>query len=141
MCFAVFIGTNQQLPLGNFIPEQTDIYLEKISNDKEIGLRPKFSKQYIYYVGSDTNCSCGLSFDSNDFDNPAEQANKKSPARFIEFLNELTKTEDIEYYCCWEGDWDDPIEHTQEYDIREISLDKNYFGLKEKEFIRFKRQT
>jgi hypothetical protein len=141
MCFAVYIGTNKKLELGTFVADQTDIYFEKLSEEEEIALRSKFSKTNIYYVGSDTNCSCGLSFDSVYFDNPEEQINKKSPTRFIEFLKEMTLTEDIEYYCCWEGDWNLPIENTQVIDIREISLNKNYFGLTEKEFINFKRQT
>lgn len=88
----------------------------------------------IYYVGADTGCSCGLNFDSADFDNLEKQINKKSPIRFIEFLSEMTLTEDIEYYCCWQDDWD-LIETTQEIDSREISLDKNYFGLRETKII------
>jgi hypothetical protein len=76
-----------------------------------------------------------------DFDDPHEQTNKKSPTKFIELLKEMTLTEDIEYYCCWEGDWNLSTENIKEIDIRKISLDKNYFGLTEKEFIKFRRQT
>jgi hypothetical protein len=141
MCFAVYIGTNQKLTTGQFVPEKTDIYLKALSVEEEVALRKKFTKPNLYYIGSDTSCSCGLVFDSNEFDNPEEQQNKKSPQRFLEFLDELTKKEDIEYYCCWVGDWDDPIEITNEIDIRNISLDKNYFGLTERVFIRFLKQT
>jgi hypothetical protein len=141
MCFAVYIGTSKELELGTFVADQTDIYFEKLSDEEETALRPKFSKTNIYYVGSDTGCSCGLAFDSADFDDPEEQINKKSPTKFIELLKEMTLTEDIEYYCCWEGDWNLPTENVQEIDIREISLDKNYFGLTEKEFIRIRQQT
>ena len=49
-------------------------------------------------------------------------------------------TENIEYYCCWEGDWYLPTEHERELDIRDISLDKNYFVGTQKEFINFKKQ-
>ena len=31
MCFAVYIGTEKELELGQFIPEQTDIYFEKLT--------------------------------------------------------------------------------------------------------------
>src|SRR5687767_3507653 len=139
MCFAVYIGTEKELKTGEFVPDETDIFFEKLGNEENEGLRPKFSKPNIYYVGSDTSCSCGLAFESNSFDDPEEQDNKKSPTRFIEFLKEMTSNEEVEYYCCWEGDWALPSEHFQEIDIRDISLDKNYFGLKEKEFIRFKK--
>ena len=140
MCFAVYIGTDKELELGTFVPEQTDIYFEKLSDEEETALRLKFSKTNIYYVGSDTSCSCGLVFESEDFDDPDEQTNKKSPQRFIDFLKEATKAENIEYYCCWEGDWYLPTEHERELDIRDISLDKNYFIGTQKEFINFKKQ-
>jgi hypothetical protein len=141
MCYTVYIGTNNKLELGVFVANQTDIYFEKPSEEEETSLRLKFTKKNIYYVGSDTNCSCGLAFNSTDFDDPEEQINKKSPTKFIEFIKEMTLTESLEYYCCWEGDWNLPTENIQEIDIREISLDKNYFGLTEKEFIIFKKQT
>lgn len=140
MCFAVYIGTEKELELGHFIPEQTDIYFEKLTDEEEEHLRPKFNKTNIYYVGSDTSCSCGLVFESENFDDPDEQTNKKSPQRFIDVIKELTLTENIEYYCCWEGDWNLPTEHKREIDIREISLDKNYFVGTEKEFINFRQQ-
>ena len=140
MCFAVYIGTDKELELETFVPEQTDIYFEKLSDEEETALRLKFSKTNIYYVGSDTSCSCGLVFESEDFDDPDEQTNKKSPQRFIDFLKEATKAENIEYYCCWEGDWYLPTEHERELDIRDISLDKNYFVGSQKEFINFKKQ-
>lgn len=44
MCFAVYIGTNKELELAIFIPDQTDIYFEKLSDEQEIALRSKFSK-------------------------------------------------------------------------------------------------
>lgn len=140
MCFAVYIGTNKKLELKSFVTEQTDIYIEKLSDEEEIALRPKFSKKNIYYVGSDTSCSCGLVFESENSDDPDEQTNKKSPQRFIDLLKELTLTENIEYYCCWEGDWNLPTKHKREIDISEISLDKNYFVGTEKEFINFRQQ-
>jgi hypothetical protein len=104
-----------------------------------LGLRSKFSKPNLYYVGSDTSCSCGFQFDSSDIDKPDSVDNLKSPARLVDFLKERTRTEDIEFYCCWEGDWQDNIESKDEIIIDEIFVDKNYFGLKEKQFITFKR--
>ncbi len=140
MCFVVYIGTNKELELGTFVPEQTDIYFGKISEEEEKSLRSKFSKPNIYHVGSSTNCSCGLAFDSSYFDEPSSEEEKKSPAKFIEFLKQMTVTEDIEYYCCWFDEWELPTE-VVEIDIRKVFLDKNYFSLHEREFIRFTRQV
>ena len=141
MCFVVYIGAERVLELGQFVPEQTDIYFKKLTHEEQKYLQLKFTKTNIYHVGSHTGCSCGLSFDSENFDSPAHQIYKKSPQRFIDFLKEMTLTEDIEYYCCWIEEWNLPTEHYREIDIRKISLDKNYFGLKEKELIKFKKQT
>ncbi|MBK7959706.1 MAG: hypothetical protein IPK03_17480 [Bacteroidetes bacterium] len=141
MCLAVYIGTNKELELGTFVANETDIYFEQPSEEEATALRPKFTKTNIYYVGSDTSCSCGLLFDSNDFDDPEEDMNKKSPQKLIDFITEMTLTENIELYSCWEGDWDLPIESNIELDIRNIKLDKNYFGPQQKEFILFKQQV
>jgi len=140
MCYAVYIGTSKKLELGQFVPEQTDIYFENPTDEELIELREKFTKQNIYYVGSDTNCSCGLNFVSQFYDNAEWADNKKSPLKFIDFLKNATLDEEIEYYCCWTGDCASDIEHNQVIDISKISLDKNYFGLTEKEFIKFKQQ-
>ena len=140
MCYAVFIGTNEKQQLGQFVPMKTDMYFEELTDQEENGLRPKFTKPYIYYIGSDTSCSCGLNFLSDHFDDPEWQNNKKSPQKFLDFIHSRTKYEDLEYYCCWEGNWNDPIEEKIELDISTISLDKNYFGLNEKQFIKFSRR-
>lgn len=141
MCYAVYIGTNKLLKLGQFVPEQTDIYFEDPTVEELIELRKKFTKRNIYYVGSDTNCSCGLNFVSEFYNRPEWANNKKSPLKFIDFLREATLDEDIEYYCCYIGDCASKIEYNQEIDIRKVYLDKNYFGLTEKEFIKFKKQS
>ena len=140
MCYCVYIGTAEKQQVGSFVPEETDLYLEEFSADQEKGIRPKFKSPFIYYVGSDTNCSCGFAFDSEEYNNPEEKENRKSPAKLLKFINERTDKEDLEFYCCWEGEWDDPIENKVEMDIRSISLDKNYFGPVLKQFIIFPRK-
>jgi hypothetical protein len=143
MCLAVYISTDKELELETFVAGQTDIYFEKPSDEEENALRPKFSNKNIYYVGSSSGCSCDFGFDSEDFSDTelVREEDKKSPQKLIDFLTEMTLLENIEFYCCWEGDWNFPIESKIEIDIKSISLDKNYFGLQEKEFINFRQQT
>lgn len=138
MCFAVYIGTNQKQTTTTWTENETLLYLEELSKDDEI-VKTKFTKAYVYYVGADTGCSCGFAWDVEDFNDPDEQDDKKSPQKLIDFLDELTKTEDIEFYCCWEGDWNDPITKNIELDIKNIGLDKLYF-MEEKQFVLFKQQ-
>ena len=140
MCYSVYVGSSEKLKTGKFIPEKTEIYLEQPTEDDLNALRLKFKNPYIYYVGSSTQCSCGLQFDPEKFNDPKEQINKTSPMKFLEFINEQTKKEDLEFYCCWDGKWNEPVESRKEIDIRTISLGINYFGLVEKQYIKFKKQ-
>jgi len=110
MCYAVFLATSKPLQTGEFIPGVTKIYLETPGEKALSGLRSKFSLPNIYYAGSDTKCSCGFVFYSERFDDPDWQE-KDSPQALIDLLNELAADKPVEYYCCWEGDWDAPIEY------------------------------
>ncbi|MES2796314.1 MAG: hypothetical protein V4683_10125 [Bacteroidota bacterium] len=118
----------------------SDIFFEHL-NEQELPVKSKFTKQNIYHVGTSLGCSCALNYNKEFLAfNPEIETDKKSPTRFIEILKDLTLAEDIEYYCCYWGNWNLPIEHTQEIDIREITLEKNYWGLRENEFIKFNQQ-
>jgi hypothetical protein len=138
MCFAVFIGTSKPQVTGTFIPNQTALYLLDLTEEETDGLKAKFTKPYLYYVGSDTSCSCGFDINYENFD-PREKDDTKSPLALIEFIKARTQIEDLEFYCCWDGDWNEVIEERREIDIREVSLE-NYFGLIEREFILFKKR-
>jgi hypothetical protein len=138
MCFAVYIGTNELVKTGTWVKHETILYFENLSADEE-PVKEKFSKPFIYYVGADTGCSCGFAWNVEDFNNPQEQESKKSPQKLLDFINQQTKKEDVEFYCCWEGDWSDPIDEKIEISIKDVSLDKFYF-MEEKRFVVFKQQ-
>src|SRR5262245_47353844 len=145
MCYAVYIGTNTKQETAAFISDQTFIYLEQLSQEKEVsGLVSKFTNDHIYYVGSYQGCSCGFAYDpTNTEEEKIDEEDKiatKSVKALLELINKITKNENLEFYCCWEGDWESAIEERTEMDIRKISLGSNYFGLVEKRFILFKQQ-
>lgn len=138
MCFAVYIGTNEKQTTSTWKQDETLLYLEELKGDEIV--KEKFSKPFVYYVGADTGCSCGFAWEVENFDDPDEQDNKKSPQALIDFIATQTKKEDLEFYCCWEGDWGDPIIEKIELNISDVSLDKYYF-MEEKRFVTFKKQT
>lgn len=140
MCYQIVIGTNQELEVGSFIPNETLIYFEKLDQEIEASLRSKFTKRNLYFVGSDTCCSCGLNIDYELESGQELSEINKSPLEFIRTLNELTKNENVELYCCWDGDEKAPIESKRIINIEEITLD-NYLNLNEREFITFKMQS
>ena len=137
MCYNVFIATAKPQMTNEFIPGVTSLYLQLPTCEQLEGLQNKFSLPKLYYVGSDTLCSCGFDFSSKDFHNPEWENNKASPQALIDFITEQTLTHEIQYYCCWEGDWDTEPEETLTLNIKEVSLDRNYFGLVEGQFINF----
>lgn len=137
MCYAVFIATTTAQQTSEFLHGVTTLYLEEPDQEQLNALRHKFTLPYIYYVGSDTQCSCGFEFHSELFDDPEWQDNKASPQALLNLLNELTVSNPVEYFCCWDGDWDDPVEHTRVLNSHNITLDKNFFELIEGELIRF----
>ncbi len=148
MCYAAYIGTDNKQLVRKFIADQTFLYLEDLTQEKEIiGLRSKFNKIYIYYVGSYQGCSCGFTHDPTQFDEDDDYDKKeksnaiKSCNSLLSLIDDLTKKETIEFYCCWEGDWEEPIGESIKIDINKIRLGMNYFGLVERRFILFNQQT
>ncbi|WP_375562703.1 hypothetical protein ACE193_09255 [Bernardetia sp. OM2101] len=140
MCYAVYIATNQKLEEKYFDSKKEDIRISKIDETIKTVLGSKFSKKNIYYLGSDGNsCSCGFAFASQDIFLPEEaEENKKAPIKLIKLLKELTLIENVEYYCCWEGDQKKDVKFHRAINIQTITMD-NYFGLVEQEFIDFIR--
>ncbi|MDB5223401.1 MAG: hypothetical protein JWN83_2068 [Chitinophagaceae bacterium] len=138
MCFAVYIGTNEKQQISEWKENETLIYFNELTEDDQI-VKKKFTKANVYYVGANTGCSCGFAWEIENFSDPEEQESKKSPQKLIDFIKEQTKKEDLEFYCCWEGDWDDKTEENIELNIHDVSLDKYYF-MEEKRFIVFKQQ-
>ena len=139
MCFAVYIGTNEKQTTTVWKENETLFYFEELTKDDEI-VRTKFSKPYVYYVGADTGCSCGFAWEVECFNDPEEEESKKSPQKLIDFISTQTKKEDLEFYCCWEGDWNEPVNEKLELEIKNVSLDKYYF-MKEKRFVLFIQQA
>jgi hypothetical protein len=146
MCYAVYIGTNSSQITGNFILNKTSLYLTEPSRDKEIlGLKPKFSKKYIYYVGAYQGCSCGFAYNSSleeEDDDIDDQHHNKLNSRkaLLSLIDRLTKAESLEFYCCWEDEWESQIKEIKEIDIADISFSNNSFKLIEKQFIIFQQQ-
>ena len=138
MCYAAYIGTTEKQTISAWKQGETLLYFEEISKEDEI-VKTKFTKPFVYYVGADTGCSCGFAWEVENYNDPDEQDSKKSPQALIDFITTQTKKEALEFYCCWEGDWNDPIEEKIELDISDVSLNKYYF-MEEKRFVLFKRQ-
>ena len=140
MCYAVFIAVSTRQKTSEFIPDVTKLYLEEPDSEQLNALSDKFTLPYIYYVGSDTKCSCGFEFHSELFNDQEWQDSKASAQALLDLLNKLTANNFVEFYCCWDGDWDEPVEHRRILNSREITLAGNYFELVERGLIKFEAQ-
>jgi len=138
MCFAVFIATIAPQQTSPFIAGHTDLYLEQPDEKQLAALRDKFTLPYIYYVGSSGQCSCYFNFHTDQIDNPEFAGHKASAKALVDLLRRITTDGAVEYYCCWEGDWDEPVEESTTIDVNELSAE-NYWVLEEREFVRFER--
>ena len=126
MCYAVFIAVSTPQQTNAFVPDVTKLYLEKADSEQLIALSDKFTLPYIYYVGSDAKCSCGFKFHSELINDPEWQDSKASPQALLDLLNKLTAGNFVEFYCCWDGDWGEPVEYRRILNSREITLEKNF---------------
>lgn len=140
MCYAVYIATNKELEEKYTNPKNDEIRLSKIGKQQKEMLGSKFSKENIYYMGSDSkSCSCGFAYHSQESDSLEEiEENQKDPKKLIQFLKEITLFESVEFYCCWEGDQGKEIQSRRKINIENITME-NYFGLVEQDFITFIR--
>ncbi len=59
MCLAVYIGTDEELPLSAWVEDQTLVCFSAL-NEKDFPVRKHFSSKNVYYVGSDEGCGCGF---------------------------------------------------------------------------------
>lgn len=138
MCHAVYIWTNKKEKITNFIHGETFLYLQELDKDEEKWLKDKFSKKYIYYVWAYTWCSCWFVLDE---ENSLEEE-IKSTKELLKLINKLTKDDSLEFFACWEWEWEDKINKKSILEIDNISL-KDFSSLSffDKHFIKFEKQN
>jgi hypothetical protein len=140
MCYAIYIGTDKEQDVKPFVEGATYLYFEKVGLE-DAGILSKFSKPHVYFAGSYQGCSCGFVYDTENWDDadteePEGDDHRRSAQELVDFLKVATRTEDVEYYCCWDGDFNMPAETSKEINMNTIEVD-NYFEITEREFILF----
>lgn len=118
MCLSVYIGLDNKI---SFEKSNNDFLKFENLTENETPIKNKFSKKNVYYLGSDTGCSCELTIE--DTFNPIKD---KSPQEFLKFLEKITKIEDVELYSCWDGDWNDEIIENIRLEMKDINLFDKY---------------
>ena len=135
MCYAVYLGSKYKQQTSGFVSGETYLFLADIDAEEEEGLRPKFTKQNIYYAGSFEKCSCGFGYwpeDDEGYDEQDKIARLTSIGALLSLLGALTREEDVEFYCCWMGDWPNPVKEYLQIDIRQSDCRNKLFWLTRK---------
>jgi hypothetical protein len=127
MCHLVYLASDHPLPLIPFDPENCAFNVNEAS--EEDAMCQWLQKPYKVILGSRSSCSCGLDFelvqwiedidpfDFNDRFTPERMAaelaeyflNKKCLKDYFEYLRTALQYSDLEWICCWDGEWDLPI--------------------------------
>jgi len=108
MCFAVYIGTDKPLATSQWNEADRQLYLADLAQ-KDDPARQHFSKPYVYYAGSHTQCGCGFFHNSMVFtDDPAmmreyEETQKSACALAAVLMQALDHADTVEAFVTWEG--------------------------------------
>jgi hypothetical protein len=150
MCWTLYIATDIPQKTGHFVPEITKLYLDTPVEDEMERLEPLFTKPHIYKIGWEASCACAFEWKMpqkfeleyfNEEDFATLEMEKQPPKALLQFLLANTKHQNVELFSKWEG-WDTFfIKNKCVKDIRNVSLEMNYFGMEDQQFILFKQQT
>lgn len=119
--------------------------LELIDSSEEIwlGLNDKLSKKNIYYLVSFYGDSNGFIYDPNEKIDSDEidqdyLLQKKSAGILMKTIEKLCDFGEVEMFSCFSNEWTQPVINRLEIDIHDVSLEKNYFGINDKQLILFR---
>jgi hypothetical protein len=137
MCFMLFVGTDEPLPLKEWRKEAPDVCVRPVLDDEE-GVRVDFSKPVVQYVGSTASCGCDfprwILYNGEVPDDPAEFIDSEQAAiheqnrRALVKLREGRARGSDEIYGVWAGDYANAPKGIQEISLDRIRQSSFLFG-------------
>ena len=126
MCYYVLLASDHPLPLKQPAEGERGFSARPFPEDHPA--RNWLSKSYIVEFGARTGCACGLNFALNyeielgidpAFDDELTpkmwkeyvleyEGDKACMVEYFAYLRKALTLSDLEWYCCWEGEWDAP---------------------------------
>jgi hypothetical protein len=106
---AVFVAAAEPLPFIPWNAAEPAFHLQAIS-DGEQGVRARFTKPNVYFLGAHTGCSCGFNYGLRDVkgaeDQAEEVASQASVAALRAYLRDAVERQgEVELFASWEEDW------------------------------------
>ena len=105
MCLALYAAADAPLPEIPVVDPPAPLSVRPLRRD-EAAVRARFSKPHVYFLGADTGCSCGFSYDAPET-GPAER--RDSVRQLRAYLTDVVaRVGPVELYTCWGGDEAEP---------------------------------
>ena len=135
MCMIFYVGSGQELPIIPFDTNCPRFHTTELSQD-ENHIYKHISLPNILYFGSDQGCGCGFRhalFENGEWlivedEEPAlaEGCQKNHVALHNYISNNVDKGSIVEIYGCWDGDFGELSESTEEVSIEDL-LDEHFY--------------
>ena len=138
MCMTVFIAATEPLPFVPWNASAPAFHLQALS-DAEGGVRVRFTKPHIYFLGAHTGCSCGFNYGLREIkhqeDRAEEDASRASVAALRAYLEDaVARQGEVEVFASWEGDWS--LEPEQQLQVTPDWFGGESFAMPERVFFR-----
>lgn len=134
MCMMVYVASDYPLPALAWDQARPNFHVIEL-DDREEPVRCRFSKPYVYYVGSHEGCGCGFQYGEYTGFEEADLAQRQASRRCLaEFLAVALQHQlEVELFACWDGDQSAPPEHRGRLRPMDLIRDRTFF--REKEFL------
>ena len=133
MCYAVYIGTDSPLQTSEWDKDDRRFHLKDLT-ERELPVRDKFSKPYIYYAGSNLGCGCGFFTNALLDPNDAEEMQRHEEAQvslkaLASMIREnLVTSETVEMFVTWEGRQAEPPVRKRTMSPDELISTTSHYG-------------
>lgn len=107
MCMAVYIASENPLPLIEWSEKSPAFHVTELKGDPDERVRAQFSKPHVVYAGSHEGCGCGFFKLRNAEHHSAEEVDacRESLQRLGDYLDaSLDRSGELELFTSWEGD-------------------------------------
>lgn len=152
MCWNIYIATSRPLTNVNWTKDLPSgrqplpLHFEEVKAEDVAyqAYHSLFKATHLYYLGSDTGCSCGFNYHPPwEWEEESSEEKERlknltaSPKALIEFIKNFTTSQLLQMYVVWEDDREKPPEIFRDMEAKQLSL-QNYCTLKSRCFYTFK---
>ncbi len=140
MCTAIYIASDQPLPLVEWDEAAPAFYVTGLDEDAQV-VRQYFAGENVYYVGSYQGCGCGLAYQPYPGGDEEEaDRTRRDWDHFAHYLEDLLqRVSTVELFTCWEGDQHEPP--TTRVVINPVDIREGRFEYDEGTYAEIRRRT